>query len=167
VNKPAALPLRDIHLPSPVSWWPPAPGWWLLAGLVLGVGALIWWWRRRRRRIRFAAVTLARGEFQEIAEAFRAHKEAPEEIVRQLSVLLRRLSISLFPRAEAAGLTGEAWLAFLDRPLQRAAFSGGEGRILAEAPYRPEVQAEEVEPLLALTREWIDAVARTRREVRP
>lgn len=87
--------------------------------------------------------------------------------MRQLSILLRRLSISLFPRAEAAGLTGEAWLTFLDRPLQRPAFSVGEGRVLAEAPYRPEVQAEEVEPLLALTREWIDAVARTRREGRP
>ena len=29
------LPLRDIHLPGSVGWWPPAIGWWLLAALVL------------------------------------------------------------------------------------------------------------------------------------
>ena len=31
----AQLPLRDIHLPLPIAWWPPAPGWWLAASLVI------------------------------------------------------------------------------------------------------------------------------------
>ncbi|WIO75421.1 DUF4381 domain-containing protein [Porticoccaceae bacterium LTM1] len=26
--------LKDIHLPDPVSWWPLAPGWWLVAVIV-------------------------------------------------------------------------------------------------------------------------------------
>ena len=31
----AALPLRDLRLPEPVGWWPPAPGWWILAAIVV------------------------------------------------------------------------------------------------------------------------------------
>ena len=27
---PQALTLRDIHLPEPISWWPIAPGWWII-----------------------------------------------------------------------------------------------------------------------------------------
>jgi hypothetical protein len=53
--EPAATPasgpsLRDIHLPPEPSWWPPALGWWMLAGLfLLGSIAAIWLWRKYRR----------------------------------------------------------------------------------------------------------------------
>ncbi len=26
--EPSELPLRDLHLPDAVGWWPLAPGWW-------------------------------------------------------------------------------------------------------------------------------------------
>ncbi|HET9483332.1 MAG TPA: DUF4381 domain-containing protein, partial [Xanthomonadales bacterium] len=55
---PATEPqLRDIHLPAEPSWWPPAPGWWLLAILV--IAALVFLvrfaWRKRRELRRRAA----------------------------------------------------------------------------------------------------------------
>ena len=30
---PEQIPLRDLHLPEVVSWWPLAPGWWVLIAL--------------------------------------------------------------------------------------------------------------------------------------
>jgi hypothetical protein len=81
------------------------------------------------------------------------------KLLRQLSVLLRRVCISLYPRAEVAGLTGEAWLNFLDQPLTGRPFGTGNGRILVDAPYRRVIPPVEVQSLLTHCREWLDAVA--------
>ena len=33
---PTQLPLRDLHLPETIGWWPLAPGWWFaIAALVV------------------------------------------------------------------------------------------------------------------------------------
>jgi hypothetical protein len=51
--------LRDIHVPQ-VSWWPLAPGWWVLAGLVvIALLVTVWLLRRRARRRKFIDVVLA------------------------------------------------------------------------------------------------------------
>ena len=36
--------LKDIYLPVEPHWWPPAPGWWITAALIL---AVLWWSGRR------------------------------------------------------------------------------------------------------------------------
>jgi len=126
--------LRDWHLPDPVSWWPPAPGWWLVAGLALGAGALaLVLWRRRWRQ--GAAVRTALGEL----EALRGQLGtglAPGGFAAAVSILLRRLALTRFPRERVAGLSGASWLAFLDATGGGDAFSHGPGRMLGELPYR-------------------------------
>jgi len=45
------LPLKDIHLPEAIGWWPPAIGWWLLAVLIpLLIVFLYWFYQRLTRK---------------------------------------------------------------------------------------------------------------------
>lgn len=159
---PLDLPLRDIHLPGVIPFWPPAPGWWILTALVL-VSVLGGWWSYRRYQDRQRSATrLARVQLQQIVSRYEADRNALE-LVSELSILLRRLSISLFPRTEVASLTGQAWLEFLDRQSGQSHFSNGSGRLLSEAPYRREVSVGEAEQVLDYCRQWLNAVAAGKR----
>jgi len=149
------LPLRDIHLPDPISWWPPAIGWWIVsaAALLLIVTAvgLVRRWRR---------VTVAKLALRELDALQTDTTLTTAEKLRKLSVLLRRAGLSAFPREEVAGLTGEAWLEWLDRPLKTPRFSQGAGRALLDAPYRPAGKAD-MDGLMALCRDWLKTLPQT------
>lgn len=161
MNEALELPLRDIHMPASVPLWPPASGWWILAGLIVLALAAAWLAYLRRRYMKLSAVRLAREELRGLADRYRDDRD-PVTLARQLSILLRRVSISLFPRTDVASLTGDDWLRFLDGQVEDAPFSRGDGRILAEAPYRSRVTEGEVDGMLKSCREWIDAVGATR-----
>ena len=153
---PQALDLRDIHLPDPVGWWPPAPGWWMLLGLlvVLGLcGNYLW---RRHLRKRHSVRNIAQQELSRLRQEYRRYDDVAA-LARKLSVLLRRSCISLEPRHHSAGLTGEAWLAHLDKDLADARFSNGPGRLLLDAPYRhrPPIDTE-AQGLLQVCQDWVD-----------
>jgi hypothetical protein len=151
--------LRAYHLPEPVSWWPPAPGWWLLVLSVLALIALLAWWMLRRRR-RQAAARQAVRELNQLRAGL-AIQDDKSRFVRELSKLLRRFAIAVFPRREVASLAGEDWLRFLDRHGGDGRFTEGPGRQLALAPYRPRADVAP-EALAALAEDWI----RRNREIR-
>src|SRR5690606_33417427 len=120
---PEALPLRDLHLPEAIGWWPPAPGWWLLLallvlGLVLAARASFLLHRRNAAR-RVALAELAR-----LKRDWDADRN-PAALAASVSDLLRRAMLAYAPRHEVAGLTGRAWLEWLDRGLERRPFSNG------------------------------------------
>ena len=149
-----ALALRDIHLPGAPSLWPPAPGWWVLAVLVL---VLLAWGGRallRRRRIR--------QQRERVYDALAAlqtgfsHDRSPEQLSR-ISELMRRLALMRFPRSEVASLSDAAWLHFLDTTGGQGRFSEGPGRILAEGPYRRELPPDlDTDGLATLVRSWVE-----------
>jgi len=154
---PLELPLRDIHLPANVSWWPPAPGWWFLAGLMIILMIVVAAWYRRRQRLQMSAIKLARKELEELRDKYQQDRDS-QQLIREISILLRRLNISIYPRKDTAGLIGSAWLQHLDQSMQGEPFTSGAGKILVDAPYRRDIQIEEIEPLVKLCTDWIDAV---------
>ena len=147
------LPLRDLHLPEAVGWWPLAPGWWVLLGIAVGLcawAALRAWqrWQRNAPR-RFALRELTNCE-----KAYAQHGN-PIQLAADLSALLRRGMLAYAPRREVAGLTGEAWLEWLDRGMPLPYFATEVGRSLLALPYRrPQDDASDVdvESLLAAVR---------------
>ncbi len=156
---PADLPLRDIHLPPPPPWWPPAPGWWALLAIIMCVALAAWAWRRRGTRRR-GAVDEARAVLARLRAV--ATDADVTTLAAELSALLRRVCVSLWPREQVAGLTGEGWLQFLDRAQGGDEFTRGAGRLLIRAPYRPGATRAEVHALLEACERWIDAVQRQR-----
>ena len=150
--------LRDWHLPEPVSWWPPAPGWWLLAGLFLiglAIGIRFLWRRRRRteaRRLALRQLALLRASLAADGDTHGFDVE--------LTRLLRRLALARYPREAVAGLCGTAWLEFLDATGGGGGFTRGPGRRLSEGAFRANggpVDSEETEQLARLAAVWIRA----------
>jgi hypothetical protein len=136
--------LHDIITPAPIPWWPPAPGWYWVLGLV--VLALLWvlikgFVRRQRNRYRREALAeLAR------QEAVLGNPEWRHRALLGLAELLKRTALTAFPRKQVAALTGPKWCAFLDHTARGSHFRDALGVVLENAIYDPRT-ADTVDPL--------------------
>lgn len=104
--------LRDLHLPPPISAWPPAPGWWLLFFLLLSMLVYAIWrtvkFKRNNnpRRRALLALTAAFSRWQ---------SDGNQTLYLQRSHhALRRLAIGLAGRTRVSRLSGEQWVDWLD-----------------------------------------------------
>ncbi|MFT4563736.1 MAG: hypothetical protein ACI9BW_003494 [Gammaproteobacteria bacterium] len=149
--EPTDIPLRDIHIPDPISWWPLASGWWALVGLlllaiVIGIALRIW---LQRHRVRRAAVR----EFVAIEQRYREHRDA-HLLARELSQLMRRAALGYGPQHHSAALVGAAWHAHLDTLNATAKLDDSAKATLGKAPYRAN-ESFDSEALLAALRLWV------------
>lgn len=149
------LPLRDIHLPGAIAWWPPAPGWWIAAALVLAAFAFagFLYYQGRHRRVALRTLAHVRAALEQGAE--------PVGCLQNVSTVLRRFAMTTADRAsgtDVAGLIGDRWLAYLDSRWPLDGFTRGAGRLLLDAPYaRPSsIARPKALELTVLCTDWLN-----------
>lgn len=127
----AVAALRDIHLPARVGLWPLAPGWWMLAGLLLVLGlvaALLEW--RRRQTLSYQACRM----LDAIARDTARYSDA-RAVAAASASLMRRVLVSRAGRPQAAALSGDDWESALAEG--RAGLAPELAAFIAAAPYLP------------------------------
>lgn len=136
---PASLQnLHDIISPQAVAWLPLAPGWYALGLTLFLLGS--WFsvhkyllWKRNRYR-REALVELAAIQKQA------ADGSVYQQILPQLSELVKRTAIAAYGRNLVASLTGDEWLGFLDTTGSTRLFTQGDGQLLQGGSYQSAAQ---------------------------
>lgn len=149
---PTLAQLRDIHLPEPISIWPPAPGWFLLAFLILGILSVILFFFYRHWK-KQAPKRAALKQLTELECRYQKNQET-NLIFAELSILLRRLALAYYPRMDAAGLQGDSWLTFLNTTGKTTAFTSQLATQLTQCPYQKNPQ-EELGNMFVICRKWI------------
>lgn len=144
--------LRDIQLPKPLSWWPLAPGWYvlLITGLLI-VSLLIYWGYRKHLHAR------AKHEALKMLEDYERQYQSGAKvglISAQISALLRRVALVYFPRSNVASLKGEAWISFLNSTAKKCDFTSQSDCLLI-LPYKENAQDINLKPLFENARKWI------------
>ena len=153
---PASLSgLHDIVLPAPIApWWPLAPGWYLLAVVVvLAVGWGLWRARQRRRARRYRAEALTE------LRALRRDSPNPSKAVAAILVLLKRTALGAYPRIDVAGLHGSAWWRFLDLSGGKVRFANGLGDFAEKLAYAQQADEKtsrrDLKRLYRAAEQWI------------
>lgn len=134
--------------PAPISWWPPAPGWWIVAISLLLLLLLLPWLQAQARRRRQRRVKRGMHALADIPAGLPDNQWLAEINIRLKQLLKQRGDEA------ATRLHGQAWLDYLctRQPAARQALQP-----LAADLYRPHTHLSEAErrALLKALRHWM------------
>ena len=143
--------LRDIHGAPEAPWWPPAPGWWILAGIAILVLFMI------LRRIRAAyRIRQRKNRLLGLLDTMGGDVDPgtnPQAYVSSLNRILKIVAIRAFPGEHCAALQGDSWTRFVGEKLAENA-DAAHLAVLSSGPYEP-VPAFDAAALDCLARDWI------------
>ncbi|WP_067869179.1 DUF4381 domain-containing protein [Neptuniibacter marinus] len=147
------IPLRDMHTPDMISWWPLAYGWWLLIISLIIIVVFCGCYLRKKlsdpRRYALEELKLLEQNFLQDQDGKR--------LVMQSNALLKRLALSLYPREQVAPLSGARWCHFLQET--GAAPDSAVLDVLAQGPYQEQHSGTiDGAALIKFSRLWIKQV---------
>lgn len=149
--------LADIRMPGEVSYWPLAPGWWVLAALLLALavyGAI----RLQKRMLLQKRLNSAVSELSKARQLLSAAGENDMAnrlvYVNNVNAVLRRVALLHLDHTAVAGLSGQAWVSLLRRHDKAGLLTVELAQILAQGRFAPrcDVNADALEQM---AREWI------------
>ena len=153
--------LADIHLPAEVTYWPPAPGWWVLALLVLGSGFYLIHRIMQLRNLRL----VCKHALAELDTCYHRFTGAEDDdlgtlrlrYVNEFNSVIRRVALVHFPQANVASLGGDAWVDFIR---QKGASSGLNDEIAAVLSFgRFQTHCDvDVDAMNSLGQTWITSL---------
>jgi hypothetical protein len=151
MNPDLASQLRDIHTAPALPWWPPAPGWWVLALLLLMV--LVWLGRRAlaRYRVRQRRKQML-GWVDHLNVTIDPSRE-PQAYLSTLNRIFKLVALRAFPEQHCAAMAGQDWADFLAAEMKNLKPADSLG-VLASGPYDP-APSFDPEVMAELTRHWI------------
>lgn len=153
------LPLRDIHLPDPVSWWPPATGWWIvLVFIILMIPAIRYLVKKIRQPVLKKS---AQAEMDSVIENYNGHKNKLR-LIQDLSVSFKRIGISYLTRDTIAGEYGINWYQQINKLVRQDQLSDMQIQLLSEAPYQknPDLDERNIGSLIEQVQKWVKALPR-------
>ncbi len=159
MNPELVTQLRDIHGLDTIPWWPIATGWWLFAVLVIALMFVLV--SLVRNLMRYPAGSWRRYAWKELRTLKqRSADMTAQQIASELSELLRRIAVARLGREQAAGLSGERWLDWLQQH-DPAGFDWPQrGKLLLTMPYAPagtcQESREQLLPLIDAAMAWTD-----------
>jgi hypothetical protein len=154
----------EITLPTAPGWLPQTWGWIVLAAVAVALSAR-YLWQLRQNWLARAYLRQAKRELHIISGTL-THSQQYTHL-RQLPELLKRVALRENPRELVAGLSGQAWLQFLEAPFGDARFSEGPGTLLLTLSYGDQQGVEqlastELQQLLTLCGDWLELPSRSR-----
>lgn len=144
--------LNDIMMPEPISWWPMAIGWDVVALLILaGITLMVSYGGR------YYYHQLPKQQALKLLKQYQLNYQHHQDSVlysASINALLKRVALAYFGRTKVAGLYDQAWLEFLNQTANNINVNNV-GNLLLVLPYVKSADNIDLQPLFTFAHAWI------------